>query len=118
MAPRRADGASDAYSIAALQDWLSDSVVRRLIGWIMGWPAGFKLNDALDRFIGALFLVTLDTWSAFVHVSRLLVSARPVRVRRRRRVDAHALCRNTPNKRLSCSPSSPSARSACRCSWR
>jgi hypothetical protein len=59
-------------------EWLSDDVVRRMIVWIMGWPAGFKLNDALDKFIGALCLLVLDCWSAFVLSSKLLILIRPI----------------------------------------
>jgi len=31
--------------------------------WLMGWPAGFKLNEELDLFLGNVFLLYIDNWS-------------------------------------------------------
>lgn len=33
-----------------------------MIIWLMGWPAGFKLNNPLDRFLGDMFLWMLRVW--------------------------------------------------------
>lgn len=32
----------------------------------MGWPAGFKLNDNLDKFLGLLFLYYIDKWTVIM----------------------------------------------------
>ncbi|KAI0506405.1 n-acetylglucosaminyl transferase component GPI1 [Xylaria bambusicola] len=45
----------DKYSIAALQTSIS---------WLMGWPAGLKLNSELALFLGDLFLWVIDYWSS------------------------------------------------------
>lgn len=39
------------------------SYVVEMIRWLMGWPAGFKLNSNLDRFLGEVFLWMLSIWS-------------------------------------------------------
>ena len=43
------------YSVGALQ---------RSISWLMGWPAGLKLNGELAAFLGDLFLWVIDYWSS------------------------------------------------------
>jgi phosphatidylinositol glycan class Q protein len=42
------------YTVEALQ---------RSISWLMGWPAGLKLNGELAAFLGDLFLWVIDYWS-------------------------------------------------------
>ncbi|UQC81006.1 N-acetylglucosaminyl transferase component, partial [Colletotrichum lupini] len=42
------------YTVEALQ---------RSISWLMGWPAGLKLNSELALFLGDLFLWVIDYWS-------------------------------------------------------
>ncbi|GKT82578.1 N-acetylglucosaminyl transferase component [Colletotrichum tofieldiae] len=42
------------YTVEALQ---------RSISWLMGWPAGLKLNEELALFLGDLFLWVIDYWS-------------------------------------------------------
>ena len=57
-AGRVADTISDIlslYSVAALQ---------RRIAWLMGYPAGLKLNNELAAFLGDLFLWVIDHWSS------------------------------------------------------
>lgn len=44
-----------AYTMEALQSSIS---------WLMGWPAGLKLNGELADFLGALFLWVIDYWSS------------------------------------------------------
>lgn len=39
---------------------LTEDVLHSVIGWLMGWPAGFKLNENLDKFLGLLFLYYID----------------------------------------------------------
>jgi phosphatidylinositol N-acetylglucosaminyltransferase subunit Q len=33
-----------------------------MIDWLMGWPAGLKLNSELDSFLGELFLRLIELW--------------------------------------------------------
>jgi hypothetical protein len=33
----------------------------------MGWPAGFKLNDKLNDFLGIVFLYYIDRWAILVN---------------------------------------------------
>lgn len=43
------------YTVEALQSSIS---------WLMGWPAGLKLNNELAAFLGDLFLWVIDYWSS------------------------------------------------------
>ena len=45
-----------------LQEWSIDGL-RRMIEWLMGWPAGLKLNNELAVFLGDLFLWVIDYWA-------------------------------------------------------
>ncbi|KAK5995587.1 N-acetylglucosaminyl-phosphatidylinositol biosynthetic protein gpi1 [Cladobotryum mycophilum] len=45
------------YTVEALQ---------RSISWLMGWPAGLKLNGELAAFLGDLFLWVIDYWSSCI----------------------------------------------------
>ncbi|KAH9905929.1 Gpi1-domain-containing protein [Xylariomycetidae sp. FL2044] len=45
------------YTIVALQNSIS---------WLMGWPAGLKLNSELALFLGDLFLWVIDYWSSCI----------------------------------------------------
>lgn len=38
--------------------------LQRSISWLMGWPAGLKLNKELAVFLGDLFLWVIDYWSS------------------------------------------------------
>ena len=38
--------------------------LRSSITWLMGWPAGLKLNNELGAFLGDLFLWVIDYWSS------------------------------------------------------
>lgn len=53
------------YTVEALQ---------RSISWLMGWPAGLKLNGELAAFLGDLFLWVIEYWSG--ESIRLFRSAR------------------------------------------
>jgi phosphatidylinositol glycan class Q protein len=36
--------------------------------WLMGWPAGLKLNSSLDKFLGEMYLWLIGVWSTgFFH---------------------------------------------------
>lgn len=43
------------YTVEALQSGIS---------WLMGWPAGLKLNTELAAFLGDLFLWVIDYWAS------------------------------------------------------
>lgn len=43
------------YTVEALQSSIS---------WLMGWPAGLKLNNELAAFLGDLFLWVIDYWAS------------------------------------------------------
>ncbi|KAI8229793.1 N-acetylglucosaminyl transferase component [Colletotrichum sp. SAR 10_96] len=50
----------------AISELLSKYTVQALqssISWLMGWPAGLKLNSELAMFLGDLFLWVIDYWS-------------------------------------------------------
>ncbi|CAH0037820.1 unnamed protein product [Clonostachys solani] len=47
------------YTVEALQSSIS---------WLMGWPAGLKLNAELATFLGDLFLWVIDYWSNCVYM--------------------------------------------------
>ncbi|KAL2186229.1 Gpi1-domain-containing protein [Thermothelomyces heterothallicus CBS 203.75] len=49
------------YTVDALQSSIS---------WLMGWPAGLKLNNELGAFLGDLFLWVIDYWSSFIGALR------------------------------------------------
>lgn len=46
-----------------LQEWSIDGL-RHMIVWLMGWPAGLKLNNELAVFLGDLFLWVIDYWAS------------------------------------------------------
>ena len=46
-----------------LSDWTVEGL-QRMIVWLMGWPAGLKLNNELALFLGDLFLWVIDYWSS------------------------------------------------------
>lgn len=56
-------------------DWVADQIgdllqtytvdaLQSSISWLMGWPAGLKLNGELAAFLGDLFLWVIDYWSS------------------------------------------------------
>lgn len=56
-------------------DWVADTIgyllrtyavkaLQRSISWLMGWPAGLKLNSELAMFLGDLFLWVIEYWSS------------------------------------------------------
>ncbi|KAI2607852.1 Gpi1-domain-containing protein [Hypoxylon sp. NC1633] len=52
------------YTINALQSSIS---------WLMGWPAGLKLNSELALFLGDLFLWVIDYWSSCINTLQPLL---------------------------------------------
>ncbi|KIH89014.1 phosphatidylinositol glycan, class Q [Sporothrix brasiliensis 5110] len=49
------------YTVDALQSSIS---------WLMGWPAGLKLNTELAAFLGDLFLSVIEYWSSCIGALR------------------------------------------------
>ena len=59
-----------------ISDLLSTYTVDALqtsIAWLMGWPAGLKLNGELAMFLGDLFLWVIDYWSSMSTISLALL---------------------------------------------
>ena len=54
------------YSVEALQTSIT---------WLMGWPAGLKLNSELGAFLGDLFLWVIDYWGSCVELLRSTLPA-------------------------------------------
>lgn len=54
------------YTVEALQSSIS---------WLMGWPAGLKLNNELAAFLGDLFLWVIDYWSSECDLINLVSSS-------------------------------------------
>ncbi|KAF2144521.1 uncharacterized protein K452DRAFT_295954 [Aplosporella prunicola CBS 121167] len=57
----------NAHYVAAqvdvvLSEWSIEGL-RRMISWLMDWPAGLKLNNELAAFLGDLFLWVIDYWA-------------------------------------------------------
>ncbi|PKC16150.1 Gpi1-domain-containing protein [Rhizophagus irregularis] len=52
-----------------LRDYLDRYTIEKLVSmidWLMGWPAGLKLNSELDSFLGELFLRLIELWKDFL----------------------------------------------------
>lgn len=47
--------------------YFMEKIVVANIKWLMGWPAGFKLNDNVDSFMGQLFLFYSSKWTEILH---------------------------------------------------
>lgn len=45
-------------------------MLKMAIVWLMGWPAGLKLNSNLDHFLGKLFLQLIYIWTGFIFPMR------------------------------------------------
>jgi phosphatidylinositol N-acetylglucosaminyltransferase subunit Q len=45
-----------------ITDWTVEGL-QRTISWLMGWPAGLKLNNELADFLGDLFLWVIEHWA-------------------------------------------------------
>lgn len=51
------------YVLHELGQILHVDVLRGQIEWLMGFPAGMKLNQDLDRFLGSVVLYSIDVWN-------------------------------------------------------
>lgn len=57
------------FSLSAFKDLvrvLTVDSINKAVAWLMGWPAGFKLNAPLDRFLGEMFLWMNGLWSGTI----------------------------------------------------
>ncbi|KAH6615604.1 N-acetylglucosaminyl transferase component-domain-containing protein [Chaetomium sp. MPI-SDFR-AT-0129] len=61
-----------AEEISQLLSQYTVDALQTSISWLMGWPAGLKLNNELGAFLGDLFLWVIDYWSSCI------VALRPV----------------------------------------
>eukprot|EP01054_Gregarina_sp_Poly1_P000519 Gregarina_sp_Poly_1__518@NODE_1125_length_5012_cov_27_950051_g779_i0_p1_GENE_NODE_1125_length_5012_cov_27_950051_g779_i0NODE_1125_length_5012_cov_27_950051_g779_i0_p1_ORF_typecomplete_len859_score89_24Gpi1/PF05024_15/8_2e03Gpi1/PF05024_15/7_7e54_NODE_1125_length_5012_cov_27_950051_g779_i03592935 len=59
-------------------NFLHIDVLRAQIDWLMGFPAGLKLNDRLNVFIGEILFTAIDTWN---EITSLLAPMEPHIVR-------------------------------------
>ena len=58
-------------------EWLDTSLVsslRRLITWLMGAPAGLKLNSVLSGALGRFFLYHIHLWVTFIYLTAPIMS--------------------------------------------
>ena len=55
-----------AAALASLLNATTISGLKNMITWLMGWPAGLKLNGELAEFLGALFLWVIECWDQAV----------------------------------------------------
>jgi phosphatidylinositol glycan class Q protein len=53
-----------AQEISQLLSQYTVDALQSSISWLMGWPAGLKLNNELGAFLGDLFLWVIDYWSS------------------------------------------------------
>ncbi|RHZ77639.1 hypothetical protein Glove_174g122 [Diversispora epigaea] len=54
-----------------LKDYLDHYTITKLdlmIGWLMGWPGGLKLNTELDNFLGGLFIWLINLWKEYLMI--------------------------------------------------
>ena len=68
---------ADANKLAQIALLGADQVVlnlRKLITWLMGAPAGLKLNSVLSMCLGRFFLYHIHLWVTFLHVATPYVS--------------------------------------------
>ncbi|KAI9754075.1 MAG: Sterol 3-beta-glucosyltransferase [Chaenotheca gracillima] len=54
------------YQINTLLNFYTVDGLRRMISWLMDWPAGLKLNTELTQFLGELFLWVIEYWAGCV----------------------------------------------------
>jgi hypothetical protein len=64
-----------SWAIKVYETCLTHTMIRDNIAWLMGYPAGLKLNNHLDRFLGEMFLWLLHQWSAHVDIRAMIFYA-------------------------------------------
>ncbi|KAJ1325884.1 phosphatidylinositol N-acetylglucosaminyltransferase subunit Q [Microdochium nivale] len=55
-----------AHQISVLLGTYTITALQSSISWLMGWPAGLKLNSELALFLGDLFLWVIDYWAGCI----------------------------------------------------
>ncbi|KAK4461085.1 hypothetical protein QBC42DRAFT_179242 [Cladorrhinum samala] len=55
-----------AWKISDLLSRYTVDALQSSISWLMGWPAGLKLNGELAEFLGDLFLWVIEYWSSCI----------------------------------------------------
>ncbi|KAF8436433.1 N-acetylglucosaminyl transferase component-domain-containing protein, partial [Terfezia claveryi] len=55
-----------AYNIDSYLNAYTIDGLTSMINWLMGWPAGLKLNNDLAKFLGDLFLWVINYWAGCV----------------------------------------------------
>ncbi|KAG9307774.1 hypothetical protein G9A89_023339 [Geosiphon pyriformis] len=61
---------NEAIAKLIVDDYLNHYTIERLekmVIWLMGWPAGLKLNSELDKFLGELFLWLILLWKGCIY---------------------------------------------------
>lgn len=61
-----------AEPISLFYDRLNHSMLPTNIRWLMGYPAGLKLNSNLGAFVGELYLWLLTLWNAHFQITPFL----------------------------------------------
>ncbi|CAK7208366.1 pig-Q [Sporothrix curviconia] len=59
-----------ADQISVLLSTYTVDALQSSISWLMGWPAGLKLNTELAAFLGDLFLWVIEYWSGCIEALR------------------------------------------------
>ena len=54
-------------------DYYTIDLLKETVVWLMGWPAGLKLNNNLDNFLGELFLWLIYMWTGTHHIIDCLI---------------------------------------------
>ncbi len=52
--------------------YFTNGFFEEYLDWLMGWPAGFKFNANLTRFLGRVFLLLLRTWQSIRNYSLVI----------------------------------------------
>ncbi|KXJ90191.1 N-acetylglucosaminyl transferase component-domain-containing protein [Microdochium bolleyi] len=62
-----------AHQISMLLGTYTITALQSSISWLMGWPAGLKLNSELALFLGDLFLWVIDYWAGCIETLQPLL---------------------------------------------
>ncbi|XP_005870429.1 PREDICTED: phosphatidylinositol N-acetylglucosaminyltransferase subunit Q [Myotis brandtii] len=56
-----------ADALVPVADWVAEEL-QHLLQWLMGAPAGLKMNRALDQVLGRFFLYHIHLWISYIHL--------------------------------------------------
>ncbi|KAI0023419.1 N-acetylglucosaminyl transferase component-domain-containing protein [Xylariomycetidae sp. FL0641] len=62
-----------AHAVSLLLGKYTINALQSSISWLMGWPAGLKLNSELALFLGDLFLWVIDYWASCIQALQPLL---------------------------------------------